>query len=67
MFRLFQIIIPRQCLDFGGIKMGMKATVPDRKYLIQKIHPDSNGYKTKTTYFGSLRLKPKGWRVIKEI
>ena len=40
----------------------MRARVKDQVWLIERIN--SRGYRERVQFVGSLRLKPKGWRVI---
>lgn len=46
--------------------MGARALVPYRSFLIERIKPNRFGYYERTTYLGNPRLKPKGWRIIRE-
>lgn len=47
--------------------MSAKATVSDRKYLIERKKKDRNGYHVQCVYTGSARNIPKGWRMIREV
>lgn len=47
--------------------MGARALVPNRAFLIERIKPNRLGYYERTTYYGSPRLKPTGWRIIREL
>jgi len=49
-----------------GAVMSSKATVPNRVYLLSRVNKVT-GYTQTVNYVGSLRLKPKGWKVVKQL
>lgn len=46
--------------------MGSKALVPDQHRLIKRKNP-TTGLTERIVYTGSLRFKPKGWRVVRRV
>lgn len=41
------------------------ALVADQVWLIERIKPNHLGFYERCSFVGSLRTKPKGWRVIR--
>jgi hypothetical protein len=47
--------------------MGARALVPDRHFLLRRRQANRRGHHETVVYTGSLRQKPTGWAVVKEV